>query len=116
MTQRSLVTFVSVGLAVFAGFVLQAMALVAVGRDAPPVPLLLLLTPVPAVAATLVFGVLTRFEGGRQGLALTAVFLGSLAATVVFPFLGLVGLFLTMAAAGGTAVLARRLLVPPPGA
>ena len=48
--------------------------------------------------------------------ALTAVFLGSLAATVVFPFLGLVGLFLTMAAAGGTAVLARRLLVPPPEA
>lgn len=115
MSTQSLVTFVSVGLAVFAGFVLQGLALAATGDEQVSVRLLLLLTPVPAVAAALAFAAVTRLETGRKGLATTAVFFGSLAATVVFPFLGLVGLLLTMVVPGGIAVLARRLLDPPPG-
>lgn len=112
MIQQSLVTFVSVALATFAGFVLQGLAVVSVGGDQAPALLLLLLTPLPAVAATLTFAVVTRFSAGRRGLALAAVFLGTLAATVVFPFLGVPGLYLALAAAGGMAVLARRLLDP----
>jgi hypothetical protein len=70
------------------------------------------LTPLPAGLATATFAIVTRWQPGRRGWAMAAVFLGTLAATVVFPILGLLGLVLTLLAAGGVSVAALRLLAP----
>jgi FtsH-binding integral membrane protein len=108
----AVVTAVSVALAVFAGFVLQGVGLAAAGgADANPI-VLLILTPVPAVIAAGTFALVTRWQTGRRGWAMAAVFFGTLAATIVFPFLGVLGLVLTLVASGVIAVAALRLLDP----
>lgn len=108
----AVVTAVSVALAVFAGFVLQGVGLAAAGgADASPA-VLLLLTPVPAAVATATFALVTRWQTGRRVWAMAAVFIGTLAATIVFPFLGVLGLVLTLVASGVIAVAALRLLDP----
>jgi hypothetical protein len=78
--------------------------------DRAPIAIALIATALPAGSATLAFLFVSRSESGRKGFAALAVFLGSLAGTVLFlPFAG-IGLLLSAGAAGGFAVLARRLL------
>jgi hypothetical protein len=104
---------VSVALAVFSGFVLQGLAVAVSGGPESVEPWLLgLFTPVPAALATGVFALVTRGQPGRRTSALTVVFLGTLASTVVFPFLGLLGLVLALVVSGVVALVALRLLAP----
>lgn len=68
----------------------------------------------PAGFGALAFLFVARFETGRKGLAVLAVLVGGLAATVIMGPLGLLGLVIAACITGGFAVYARRLLDPKP--
>ena len=110
-----LLTFVTVSVSAMAGVVAASLLVASfVQEDDTVDPLIgLMAIPMPAVAASLGFLFVARYETGRRGLAMLAVFFGTLAATMVFAVLGLTGLVLAAAAAGGFGVFARRLLDPP---
>ena len=106
-------TFVSVALGQFAGFVLALVAVQA-GPSPDDLPwwLGVLLTLLPAAAAAAAWAVVNRWETGHKWWGAVAVFLGSLASLILMLQFGLLGLVSAMAAAGGFGVAARRLLDP----
>ena len=107
-------TFVSVALGQFAGFVL-ALVVASAGPGGPddlPTWLGVVLTLLPPAAAAAAWAVVNRWETGHKWWGALAVFLGSLASLIVMLQFGLVGLVAAMAAAGGFGVAARRLLDP----
>jgi hypothetical protein len=107
-------TFVSVAIGQFAGFVLALMAaLAAQNADGDTGIVGVLVTPLPAVVAAGVWATVNRFETGRKWWAVVAVFFGSFSALVLLLPFGLGGLAAAMVAAGGFGVAARRLLDPP---
>ena len=121
-SRMSLLTFVTVSVATLAGWNIAVFVFAGfssgdpVANDAasrPPILVALLLFPLPALAATLAFLFVARFESGRKVLAGLGVFLGALASTIVFSVLGLPGVVMASAVTGGFAVFARRLLDAP---
>jgi hypothetical protein len=107
-------TFVSVALGQFAGFVLALLVTQAwPSPDDLPGWLGLVLGLLPPAAAAAMWAVVNRWETGHKWWGALAVFLGSLAALIVLLQFGLVGLVAAMAAAGGFGVAARRLLDQP---
>jgi hypothetical protein len=108
-------TFVTVSVATMAGVIAASFLVTAFLREDDTIPPLigLVAVPMPAVAAALGFLFVARFETGRKPLAALAVFFATLAATILFAAVGLAGLVLAAAAAGGFGVLARRLLDQP---
>lgn len=110
----SYLTFVTVAIGLFAGFVLALFAALAVrdpGGDTGVVGVLV--TPLPAAVAAGAWAVVNRWETGRKWWAVTSVFLGSLAALILMLPWGPPGLMVAMVTAGGFGVVARRLLDPP---
>lgn len=104
-------TFVSVAIGQFAGFVLALMAALAAKDAAGNTGVVgVLVTPLPAVVAAAVWAAVNRWETGHKWWGAVAVFFGSLAALILLLPFGLVGLVCAMAAAGGFGVAARRLL------
>jgi hypothetical protein len=107
-------TFVSVAIGQFAGFVIALMAaLAAQDADGNTGLVGVLVTPLPAATAAAVWAAVNRWETGHKWWAVVAVFFGSLAALILMLPFGLGGLVAAMAAAGGFGVAARRLLDPP---
>ena len=107
-------TFVTVAVGLFAGFVLALLAAVAVqDSDGDTGAVGVLVTPLPAAVAAGVWAVVNRWETGRKWSAVTAVFFGSLAALILMLPWGPPGLLVAMATAGGFGVVARRLLDQP---
>lgn len=107
-------TFVSVAIALFAGFVLALLAAVAVqDADGDTGVVGVVVTPLPAVVAAAVWAVVNRFETGRKGWAVISVFFGSLAALILMLPWGPPGLLIAMTTAGLFGVAARRLLDRP---
>ena len=115
-SRMALLTFVTVSVASMAGIVAASVLIAAFLTEDGTLPpaIRFIATPMPAVAAVLGFLFVARFETGRKGLAALAVLFGSLASLVMLAALGLPGLVLASAAAGGFGVLARRLLDAPP--
>jgi hypothetical protein len=115
-SRMALLTFVTVSVASMAGIVAASVLIAAFLTEDETLPsaIRFIATPMPAVAAVLGFLFVARFETGRKGLAALAVLFGSLASLVVLAALGLPGLVLASAAAGGFGVFARRLLDAPP--
>jgi predicted permease len=107
-------TFVTVAIGLFAGFVLALLAAVSVqDSDGDTGVVGVLVTPLPAAVAAGVWAVVNRFEAGRKWWAVCAVFFGSLAALILMLPWGPPGLLVAMATAGLFGVLARRLLDRP---
>ncbi len=107
-------TFVTVALGLFAGFVLALLAALGVqNSDGETGVVGVLVTPLPAAVAAGVWAVVNRFETGRKWWAVTSVFFGSLAALILMLPWGPPGLVVAMATAGGFGVVARRLLDRP---
>ena len=113
--RMGLLTFVTVSVASMAGAMAATLLFGAFAGEDDTAPILvgLLALPMSSLAAALAFLFVARFETGRKGLAALAVFLCSLAATIVFAGLYLLGLVLASVAAGGFGVFARRLLDSP---
>jgi hypothetical protein len=106
-------TFVTVALGLFAGFVVALIAALS-ARDASGDTGLVgvLVTPLPALVAAGGWALVNHEGTGRKSLAVFAVFCGSLAALIFGLPLGPIGLVAAMLVSGGFGVAARRLLDP----
>lgn len=109
-------TFVTVALGLFSGFVVALMAALLTRDPSGSSGVVgVLVTPLPGVTAAAAWAVVNRLETGRKWWGAAVVFFGSLAALIFLLQFGLVGLVASMAAAGGFGVWARRLLDPVTG-
>ncbi|MEO8107226.1 MAG: hypothetical protein ABI720_07890 [Actinomycetes bacterium] len=120
MTQSgrlAFLTFVTVAIGMFAGFVVALMAALAVQDSSGDLGAVgYLATPLPGLGAAGGWAVVNHAATGRKFLAIVAVFFGSMAALIFLVPFGPVGLVVAMGVSGGFGVAARRLLDPHPEA
>ncbi len=112
-TRVKYLTFVTVAVGLFAGFVVALIAALAAqdaSGDSGVVGLVV--TPLPALVAAGGWAVVNHEGTGRKWLAILAVFCGSFAALIFGLPLGPIGLVAAMGLSGGFGVAARRLLDP----
>ena len=116
MTQSArltFLTFVTVAIGLFAGFVVALMAALAVRDSSGDLGVAgYVATPIPGIVAAAGWAVVNHAATGRKLLAIIAVFLGSMAALIFLVPFGPVGLVVAMGVSGGFGVAARRLLDP----
>ncbi len=116
-TRLTFLTFVTVAIGLFAGFVLALMAALAVRDSSGELgPVGYLAASLPGLVAAAGWAVVNQASTGRKLLGIAAVFFGSSAALVFLAQFGPVGLVLAMGVSGGFGVAARRLLDPLPDA
>jgi hypothetical protein len=112
-TRLRYLTFVTVALGLFAGFVVALIAVLATQDASGDSGLVgVLVTPLPALVAAGGWAVVNHEGTGRKWLAILAVFCGSFAALIFGLPLGPIGLVAAMGLSGGFGVAARRLLDP----
>jgi len=112
-TRLTFLTFVTVALGLFAGFVAALMLALAVRDPSGDLgPVGYLAASLPGLVAAGGWAVVNQSATGRKLLGAAAVFFGSSAALVFLAQLGPVGLVLAMGVSGGFGVAARRLLDP----
>jgi hypothetical protein len=118
MTQSArlrFLTFVTVAIGLFAGFVAALMLALAVRDSSGNLgPVGYLAASLPGLVAAAGWAVVNQAATGRKFLGMAAVFFGSSAALVFLAQFGPLGLVLAMAVSGGFGVAARRLLDPLP--
>lgn len=113
-TRVNYLTFVSVAVGLFAGFVVALLAArAAQDADGATGIVGVVVTPLPATVAAAMWALVNRWEPGRKAWGVVAVFFGSFAGLVLLLPYGLGGLVAAMAVAGGFGVAARRLLDRP---
>lgn len=110
-------TFVTVAIGLFAGFVVALMLALAVRDPSGDLgPVGYLAASFPGLVAAGGWAVVNQAATGKKLLGMAAVFFGSSAALVFLAQLGPVGLVLAMGVSGGFGVASRRLLDPAPDA
>ena len=120
MTQSgrlTFLTFVTVAIGLFAGFVLALMAALAVRDSSGDLGAVgYLAASLPGLVAAGGWAVVNQAATGRKLLGIAAVFFGSSAGVIFLAEFGPIGLVLAMGVSGGFGVAARRLLDPLPDA
>ncbi|MFZ0325117.1 MAG: hypothetical protein WAN48_13440 [Actinomycetes bacterium] len=105
--------FAATSVATLTGFVVAALTAVPVRALPSGLEWLGLFTLLlPPAGAAVGFAFVSRDDSGRRGLAIGATFLGSAASTILLLPSGPLMLLLVPLAAGGFALLSRRLLTP----
>lgn len=108
-------TFVTVAVGLFAGFVVALMVALAVRDPSGHLgPLGYLAASFPGLVAAGGWAVVNQTATGKKLLGMAAVFFGSSAALVFLAQFGPIGLVLAMGVSGGFGIAARRLLDPMP--